>query len=105
MVGQGPSTNCHRSTKIDKITNVEGNLVPETWDMVTRTRQVVPEHDALQDTGEGRDSDSGRDEDSVLSPEEIARRSSIRSIDEDLVVFKCCKNAKWCIISYKTFFN
>jgi len=44
----------------------------------------VPEHEALQNGRKGRDADSGRDEDSMLSTEEVASRSSVRTVDENL---------------------
>lgn len=47
-------------------------------------RLPVPMHDGLQNGGEGSNSDARANEHSMLGPEDVARRSSIRTIDEDL---------------------
>jgi hypothetical protein len=47
----------------------------------------LPEHNALQDGGEGGDPDAGCNQDSMLSPEEVTGGSTVRSVDKDLETF------------------
>lgn len=44
----------------------------------------VTGHDGLKNGGEGCDSDAGRNQHGVLGLEDVARRSTVRTVDDDL---------------------
>jgi hypothetical protein len=55
--------------------------------LTARTRVAclpVAVHDTLQDGGEGCDTNAGANKDGVLSPEDVARRGPIWTINDNL---------------------